>query len=144
MTLKFVRADYTTDDLFEKQLYFFVPFILFNDENRFTDCENDENTYNNLIKTYSDIQTKLVNAENEKRLNTFERRTICDMSLLVMRKLTQKHVTVQKGLEEVMGGKVLEHEAKDILREGIQIGRSDVHLQHFRHHRRILQLRTYL
>ena len=111
-------SDYTVDDLFDKKLYFFIPFILFNDEKKFSDYENDESKYNNLINTYSTIQSRLIKAEDDKLLTTFERRTICDMSLLVMRKLTQKHVTIQKGLEAVMGGKVLDHEAKDILREG--------------------------
>ena len=45
-----------------------------------------------------------------------------DMSKKVIENLAVKYTNVTKGVTSVMGGKVLEYEAKTILREGIQEG----------------------
>ena len=44
------------------------------------------------------------------------------MSKKVIENLAVKYANVTKGVTSVMGGKVLEYEAKTILREGIQEG----------------------
>lgn len=43
----------------------------------------------------------------------------------VLEGLTVKRQKVQRGVKKVMGGQVLEYEAKTILKSGIEIGRKD-------------------
>lgn len=46
--------------------------------------------------------------------------TIVDMSNKVLEHIAQKYVSVREGVKSVMGGKVLEYEAKSIREEGIR------------------------
>ncbi len=48
-----------------------------------------------------------------------------EMSDKVVENLAQKYENVREGVKSVMGGQVLEHEAKTILREGWQQGRKE-------------------
>ncbi len=48
--------------------------------------------------------------------------TIIDMSNKVLEHIAAKYDSVKEGVKAVMGGKVLEYEAKTIKREGIEIG----------------------
>ena len=50
--------------------------------------------------------------------------TITDMSEKVLEHIAAKYNTVRKGVKAIMGGKVLEYEAKTIKREGIAEGRA--------------------
>ena len=50
--------------------------------------------------------------------------TITDMSEKVLEHIAAKYNTVRKWVKAIMGGKVLEYEAKTIKREGIAEGRA--------------------
>ena len=47
------------------------------------------------------------------------------MSRKVVKKITAKHENVRKEVTSVMGGKVLEYEAKTILQDGIRKGKAE-------------------
>ena len=49
-------------------------------------------------------------------------KAICEMSERVITKLAVKYESIRKEVTSIMGGKVLEYEAKDILRKGIKEG----------------------
>ena len=65
---------------------------------------------------------RLEMAVKEGQISTYYRRTIIDMSKKVLENIASKYKNVQKGVNDIMGGKVLEHEGKTILNEGIAIG----------------------
>lgn len=48
--------------------------------------------------------------------------SIIDMSNKVLEHIAMKYCSVREGVKAVMGGKVLEYEAKSIKREGIEKG----------------------
>ena len=48
--------------------------------------------------------------------------TIIDMSNKVLEHIAKKYDAVRKGVKSVMGGKVLEYEAKTIRNEGLEEG----------------------
>ena len=48
---------------------------------------------------------------------------ICSMSNHVMALIAQKYENVRRGVEPIMGGKIIEYEAKTILNKGIEKGR---------------------
>lgn len=50
---------------------------------------------------------------------------LIDMTKRVIENLSRKYVQVQKGVSDVMGGKVLDYEAKTIFRQGIAKGREE-------------------
>ena len=51
-------------------------------------------------------------------INEYTKKTICEMSERVINKLAMKYEGIRKEVPDIMGGKVLEYEAKTILREG--------------------------
>lgn len=55
-------------------------------------------------------------------INEYTRCTIIDMSNKVLEHIAQKYDSVRKGVKAVMGGRVLEYEAKTIKNEGIKEG----------------------
>ena len=56
-------------------------------------------------------------------LNEYIKKTICEMSERVITKLAVKYERIRKEVTNIMGGKVLEYEAKTILRKGIKAGK---------------------
>ena len=61
----------------------------------------------------------------EQRINEYTKRTIIDMSKKVLEHLAKKYSNVKEGVGAIMGGKKLDHEAKDILNMGIAKGREE-------------------
>ena len=56
-------------------------------------------------------------------ISEYEKCTIVDMSRKVVEKIAAKYENVRKEVTSVMGGKVLEYEAKTILQNGIKKGK---------------------
>ena len=52
-------------------------------------------------------------------------KTLLAMSLKVIRNLTKKYTGISERLGEIMGGKILEYEAKTIMNEGRARGRQE-------------------
>lgn len=55
-------------------------------------------------------------------ISEYTKCTIIDMSNKVLEHIAAKYDSVKKGVKEVMGGKVLDYEAKTIKREGVKEG----------------------
>lgn len=58
-------------------------------------------------------------------ISAYTRKIIMEMSDKVVENIARKYENVREGVKSVMGGKVLEHEAKTILREGWKQGRKE-------------------
>lgn len=106
--------EYSIDEIFEKKLYFFLPFHLFSYEKNFSSYDEDEKQLQALTGMYINILGRLKNSE----LGEFQKQTIWNMSKIIMENLARKYKNVRKGLGDVMGGKVLDYEAKQIRNEG--------------------------
>ena len=72
------------------------------------------------------IRTKLDKLQKDGEIDVFKKNSICAMSNHVMALIAQKYQNVRKGVEPIMGGKIIEYEAKTIrntaLKEGIEKG----------------------
>ena len=55
-------------------------------------------------------------------ISEYTKRTIIEMSNKVLEHIAVKYDSVREGVKSVMGGRVLEYEAKTIKREGIRLG----------------------
>ena len=62
-------------------------------------------------------------------IDEYTRQCIMDMTKKIVEYVTEKYENIKEGIGEVMGGKILNYEAKDIYNagksEGIQLGRSE-------------------
>jgi hypothetical protein len=55
-------------------------------------------------------------------IDDFVKNAICSMINHVMALIAQKYENVRRGVEPIMGGKIIEYEAKTILNKGIEQG----------------------
>lgn len=58
-------------------------------------------------------------------ISEYVKGTVIAMSKKVLDALTEKYSKVQEGVGKIMGGKILDYEAKDILNQGRAEGRMD-------------------
>ena len=113
---------YTLKEIFEKNLLLLIPFYIFSHEKRFEEYEKDKVKLRALQEEYEYIKNKLEELLNERVISEYTRCTIIDMSNKVLEHIAVKYNSVKEGVKAVMGGKVLEYEAKTIKREGIEEG----------------------
>ena len=113
---------YTLKDIFQKNLLLLIPFYIFSHETRFKEYEKDETKLRMLQNEYEQIKNKLEELTNQGIISEYTRCTIIDMSNKVLEHIAAKYNSVKEGVKAVMGGKVLEYEAKTIKKEGIREG----------------------
>ena len=111
-------ASYNLGSIFEKELYFLIPFFLFNREKTFAECETDQAKLKELLEEVSRLIHRLDHAMEEDHLSAYQRCIILDMAKLVSEALTVKYRKVKEGVEKIMRGRVIETEASRIYREG--------------------------
>lgn len=91
-------------------------------ESRFEDYEKDLVQMECLKSEYQYIMNTLEELVKENMIDEYTKCTIIDMSKKVLEHIAQKYEAVKEGVRSVMGGKVLEYEAKAIKNEGVREG----------------------
>ena len=56
-------------------------------------------------------------------INEYTKRTLIEMSNKVLEHIARKYDAVKEGVQTVMGGEILEYEAKTLFRQGMEQGR---------------------
>ena len=120
---------YTLEAIFEKNLLLLIPFYIFSHESQFDEYEKDKTKLKSLQEEYEQIKNKLEELLNQEAISEYTRCTIIDMSNKVLEHIAVKYNSVKEGVKAVMGGKVLEYEAKTIRNEGRREGRSEGRLE---------------
>ena len=118
-------ADYSLDELFDEELLILLPFHLFAYEHRFALYNEDDKAYAQLIATYVDLKRRLEELVLRGEIDEFTRRSIVDMTIKVAENLARRYNRVVEGVKKVMGGQVLEYEAKTIRNEALAEGRAE-------------------
>jgi len=114
--------EYNIEEIFEKNLLFLIPFYIFCYESGLSEIEEDIIRLKQLRDTFERINIRLEQMCMDGTLDRYTKMTICEISQKVIDSLANKYANVRKEVASVMGGKVLEHKAKDILRQGEAIG----------------------
>ena len=116
---------YTVEEIFEKKLYFLIPFHIFVYEKDFKELEENKKKLKQLEEEYAAIRERLEIACQMGDLTEYPKVVILAMSRKVIEHLVAKYEKVAKGVSQQMGGKVLNYEAKDILNRGRAEGRRE-------------------
>ena len=116
---------YTVNELFEKKLFFLIPFHIFAYEKDFKELEQNSEKLKQLAAEYASIKKRLEISCETGELTEYPKAAILAMSRKVIEHLAVKYNNVREGVSYQMGGKVLDYEAKDILNRGIQKGEAD-------------------
>ena len=120
---------YTIHELFERKLFFLIPFHIFAYEKDFKELEENKKKLKQLEAEYASIRERLEIACQMGDLNRYAKAAILDMSRKVIEHLAVKYKNVAKGVSRTMGGKVLNYEAKDILNRGRREGEEYTKIQ---------------
>ena len=95
-----------------------IPFYIFSHEKNFKVYNSDEQRLAELKAEYRSILERLDKLEQEGIIGAFDKRTIIELSGDVIREIAQKYENVQKGVGDIMGGALIETEARTILNRG--------------------------
>lgn len=114
--------NYQLEEIFEKKLIFLLPFYIFCYEGELQEYEEDSEKLELLKQEFRMIREKLDTLCLEGEITEYVKCTIVDMMKRVVNNITAKYRHVREEVRMVMGGKVLEYEAKTILRKGIAQG----------------------
>lgn len=87
-------------------------------ENKFIVYNKEKEQLSRLLTEYELIKNHLEALCQSGEITEYIRHTIIDMSKKVVEHLTKNYEHIQKGVESVMGGKILEYPAKTILKQG--------------------------
>ena len=115
-------VNYTTDELFQKNLLILLPFHLFYYEKQFPKMEQDTAQRGHLREIYGNIRLRLEEMTRQGTITEYTCRTILDLSRRIAESLCQKYDNIRKEIISIMGGEILEYEAKTILNEGKKQG----------------------
>ena len=116
---------YTIKDIFDRNLLFLIPFYIFSHESRFKEYETDEEKLQQLCAEYESILKRLTDLCEAGEISEYVKCTLVDMSKKVIENIAMKYANVKKGVTSIMGGKILEYEAKTILQDRIRKGELD-------------------
>ena len=111
---------YSLDDIFEKRLLILIPFYIFSHEKSFPEYNSNEQKLAELKAEYQEILERLDELEQQGVIGAFDKRTIIELSGDVIKEIAQKYENVQKGVGDIMGGALIETEARTILNQGIR------------------------
>ncbi|MCI8354048.1 MAG: hypothetical protein HFI47_03060 [Lachnospiraceae bacterium] len=115
---------YSLDDIFEKGLLMLIPFYIFSHEKGFQEYNSNERKLAELKAEYRKILDRLDKLEQQGVIGAFDKRTIIELSGDVIREIAQNYENVQKGVGDIMGGALIETEARTILNQGIKQGKT--------------------
>ena len=113
---------YTLEEIFDKRLLFLLPFYIFTYEGRFEEYEKNADKLAELQQEYAKIVDRLEGLCIKKEINEYTKLMLIDMSKKVLEHIAAKKKNIREGVKKVMGGKILEYEAKTILNSGIEQG----------------------
>ena len=92
--------------------------------------EEDATKLKELTLIYEDLVKRLNACTEEGIISEYEKGTVIAMSKKVLEALTEKYTKVQKGVKKIMGGQILDYEAKRILNKGREEGRVEGEWEH--------------
>jgi hypothetical protein len=113
---------YTIEEIFEKNLLFLIPFYIFTYEQKFKEIEKSTEKLSKLMAEYETISVRLEESLSSGFIDEFTKKAIMDMSERVLENIAKSYENIRKGVETVMGGKILDYEAKRIRNDGINEG----------------------
>ena len=94
-------------------------------ESRFKEYDGDKDKLGELQREYKDITDRIEQLLNAGEISEYTKCTIMDMSNKVLMHIARKYENVREGVKQVMGGRVLDYEAKRIKNEGREEGRAE-------------------
>ena len=116
---------YSLEEIFDRKLLFFLPFYIFSHEKLLPEYESDEAKLRNLMDEYRRILSKLDELQETGEIDAFIKNAICATITHVLALIAENYQKVREGVEHIMGGKVIDYEAKTIRNKALDEGRKE-------------------
>lgn len=113
---------YTLQDIWDKEFYLLLPFYIFTHEANFPKYNEDELLLQNLVNEFKEICIKMNELTEKGKMTELESRIIIELSKKVVDNIAKKYEKITRGVERIMGGKVIETEVKKMYNLGIKVG----------------------
>ena len=107
--------DYTLDRIVNEGLWFLIPFYFFNFNLEQMSLSDDK--IKEMQDMYTELWRRLNDFVDDGIITEFEKLAVKAMSSKVAEAVSSKFANIQEGVKKVMGGQVLDYEAKRILRK---------------------------
>ncbi|WP_026528747.1 hypothetical protein [Butyrivibrio sp. VCD2006] len=118
--------NYKCDDILDRELYFLIPFYLFNFEAEFDKIEaGNQDFIDSFNIRYREIYEQLRERYEAGKISARTYSKIIEMSKKVIMALASNKKVVREEAEKIMGGQVLETETETVYREGLNEGREE-------------------
>ena len=117
-----IKMKYSLDEIFGKKLLFLIPFYIFRYEKEFPGMENSSVNLKKAEEEFITITKTLAYMSLNGEITEYTKCMLSDMTKIVIENIAAQYKKIKEGLGGIMGGKVLEYEAKTILRTGIEQG----------------------
>ena len=114
--------DYDIETIFNKQLYFLIPFYIFRYDDDIENINKDQYKLSLLKSNFTKLIKLLNNKLEQGNINQLTYITLVEMMKIIVESYTKKYNKVNKEVLDVMGGNVLEYEAKTAYKQGIADG----------------------
>ena len=115
---------YTRNAIFEKKLLFLLPYYILRYESRLKEISADSNKLAALLDDYQYIRTQL-----EKEFAEMERSALYtdlqDLIIQIADYVLRNEKQIREGVNEIMGGKVLELKSERLIRIGKAEGKAE-------------------
>ena len=110
--------DYTLEQIISESLWFLIPFYFFNFN--LEQMSASEEKIKEMQEIYTELWCRLNDFVDNGSITEFEKLAVKAMSSKVAEALAFKFSNIKKGVDDVMGGQVLDYEAKRIAREAAE------------------------
>ena len=110
---------YTRDYIFQKNLFFLLPYYIMRYEKQKKIIDQDKGKLQSLLDEYVDIQERLYESLQKQDIGKYYT-DIVSFITKISDYIFKDSEKTKKGLEETMGGKVLELESEKLIRKGAQ------------------------
>lgn len=115
--------DYTMEQILSEGLWFLIPFYFFRYNLKELDASTDK--IEAMKAFYTELWQRLEGYVDKGKITEFEKCSIKAMCDKVAEALALNFDNVQKGIGDIMGGQILEYEAKRIAREAAEQARKE-------------------
>ena len=123
--------DYSLEEIFEKKLFFLLPFYIFNEEHLLEECRTKEESRLKLRRKLQELVQQVKNSSDKNEITNYQKYVIMKTTWYVIQNLTkgEEREAAQKEAESVMQGPVLEFEGTKLYREGKKEGKIEGKIQ---------------
>ena len=114
--------EYTKEELFDKNLLFFIPYYVLRFENALKDKANVDAVERQLLEDYQDIYARLKGLEEKETIDYNYLHDLVSLTTRLIEVVSRNNPNIMRGVSVMGGGKVLEMDSEKIYNRGIEQG----------------------